>query len=478
MFFPLLQRHLTRHLTSHRFLNNAVVDELSAIVGRSNASSSEIVRQEHSGDHSPYARTLPDIVVYPENTAQVSAVAKTCYKHGVPMVPYAYGAGLEGGVHAVNGGVCISFAHMNRIVDVHPIDFYVDVQPGATWRQVNAYIHDTGLWFPIDTGAECSIGGMCATTASSTNAILYGTMRENVLNLEVVLSDGQVIDTAGKKGRCNKSVSGYNLTNLFIGSEGTLGLITKATLRLRCLPLSIISTVCTFPSVTAAMTAVASLLRSNIPLARVDFMDEVSVRVCNHFIHKPVPEMPTLFIEIHGTTASTRCHVEAVKEIVHNNGASNFKWATDKEQRSLLWKSRNALHYATYRMRDTAQIIATDVCVPIGNLPELITETKEDFEANWIIGSALSHMADGTFHTTIMLDPENKEEAEKVGEVSARVWDRALKLDGSCSAEHGIGLGRRELLHRQMGNDALALMKSIKTALDPKNIMNPGKIFF
>ncbi|XP_064473709.1 probable D-lactate dehydrogenase, mitochondrial [Ornithodoros turicata] len=473
-------RRLSMHFLAQqrtRALSQAVIDEISSIVGQENVNRSTTVRQKHSFDQGPYNPAAPDIVVFPGSTAEVSRVARTCYEHGVPMVPYGYGSGFEGGVQAVNGGVCICFQNMNKVLEVQGNDHTAIVQPGVSWREINAFVHQSGLWFPVDTGVDSSIGGMCATSASTTNAILYGTMRQNALNLEVVLPDGKVIDTAGKTKRCFKSTAGYNLTSLFIGSEGTLGIITKATLRLYCLPEVITTAVCTFPTVTSAIDTVLLLLRTNIPVARVDFIDDLSIRVCNQFTNKFTPAVPTLFIDLHATNSSTSEYIKDVKEIVHDSGGGDFKWATDKEERSRLMWSRNSLYFATRTMKSEARGILNDVSVPISNLPELITETKEDIEAVGIVGSTLAHVGDGTFHTTVLFDPSNKEELVKAREVSARISDRALRLDGTCSAEHGIGLGKKDLLLRQVGKDGLELMRSIKKSFDPKNIMNPGKIF-
>lgn len=479
---------MTRHLSKvprinqrwrpqHRFLGQAIIAELKSIVGSKNASGSHAVREQHANDESPYRPAVPDFVVFPGSTEQVSRVVQTCYAHGIPMVPYGSGTGLEGGVQALNGGVCISLERMDKVLEVHSRDFDAIVQPGVIWRTLNKFVNDVGLWFPVDPGADGSLGGMCATSASGSNAVRYGTMRENVLNLEVVLPDGRVINTAGKGHRARKTVAGYSLTNLFVGSEGTLGIITKATLCLHSIPEAIVAATCSFPSVTAAVDTSVELLQNSIPVARIEIADDVSIKACNNFRRTAFPEAPTLFIEFHTTRSSIQEQMNAAFAIARGNGASECQWATDVEERSLLWRARQTLYYAARALRHHTRCLVTDVCVPITCLPELIAETKGDLQECGIMGTIHGHVADGNFHAMLLFDPRHEKEWAIVREIADRMADRALKLDGSCAGEHGIGLGKLELLRKEVGDDGIDVMKGIKKTLDPKNLMNPGKIF-
>lgn len=394
------------------------------------------------------------------------------------MIPFGSGSGLEGGVQATQGGVCVDMSQMDNMVNLHASDFDVVVEPGLTWRNLNAQIRDTGLWFPVDPGADASLGGMCSTSASGTNAVRYGTMRENVLNLEVVLPDGTIINTSGKGRRPRKTSAGYNMTNLFVGSEGTLGIITQATLRLHSAPQVVVAATCAFPTVKSAIDATVQVLQCSVPVARIEFLDEVTLQACNKYSKTDFKETPTLFLEFHGSSeASVREQVDTVMEVAESNGGSDFQWAREPEERSRLWKARHAVFYATCALRANTRCYVTDVCVPISGLPDLVASAKEDLAANNILGTVVGHVGDGNFHTMMLFDPSNATEVEKVRQVAHQLASRALELGGTSTGEHGIGIGKQDLLLREMGNNGVKLMKSIKNAIDPKGLMNPGKVF-
>lgn len=462
---------------SRRLFSQEVAKQLEEIVGTKNMGATEAVREQHARDESAHPLARPDLVVFPETTDQVSRIASVCYSNDVPMVPFGSGSGLEGGVQALKGGVCIDVTRMDKILDVHNNDFDVTVEPGVTWRNLNSYIRDTGLWFPVDPGADASLGGMCATSASGTNAVRYGTMRENVLNLEVVLPNGTVIYTAGKNRRPRKTSAGYNLTNLFVGSEGTLGIITKATLRLHSSPEVIMAAICSFPTVVAAIDTTVQVLQSNIPIARIEFLDDVTIKACNQYSKTSFAEASTLFLEFHGSEASIKEQVDVTMEIAQSNGGSNFEWAKETEERNRLWKARHAVFYATCALKPNTRCYVTDVCVPISRLPDLVASTKEDIANNDVLGTVVGHVGDGNFHSMLLFDPNDPAEWEKIKKISVRLAMQALDMGGTCTGEHGIGLGKQELLVHEIGQEGVDVMRSLKTAIDPKNLMNPGKIF-
>lgn len=469
-----------RRVQSHTTMTSAALDNvLSAfrsICGEDGVSLGEAVREQHGRDESVHRCHPPDVVVFPHCVDEVSALAKVCHKHNLPIIPFGTGTGLEGGVNAMTGGVCFSLRNMDQVLDLHPEDFDVTVEPGVTRKALNAYLRDTGLWFPVDPGADASLCGMAATSASGTNAVRYGTMRENVLNLEVVLADGTVIHTAGKGRRPRKTSAGYNLTNLFVGSEGTLGIITKTTLRLYGIPEAMVSAVCSFPSVQAAVDSTVQILQAGVPIARIEFLDEVMIDACNRFSSLSYPVSPTLFLEFHGSQQSLEEQVNTTEDITHSNGGSDFQWARDAETRNRLWKARHDAWYSALALRPGCKAYATDVCVPLSQLPQIIVETKQDLTDSRLTGPIAGHVGDGNFHCVMVVDPSDSEELHRLHLFTERLARRALAMDGTCTGEHGVGLGKRALLCEEMGPTAIRVMHGLKDALDPKNLMNPGKI--
>ncbi|XP_064610361.1 probable D-lactate dehydrogenase, mitochondrial [Liolophura sinensis] len=458
-------------------ISSSVVESLAAVVGEKQVSSAVAIRDQHSHDESHHSWYLPDLVVFPKTVEEVSQVARICYDNELPIIPFGSGTGLEGGVNAEVGGVCIDLNKMDRILSVHPEDFDCTVEAGVLRKTLNNYLRDTGLWFPIDPGADASLCGMCATSASGTNAVRYGTMRENVLNLEVVLSDGRVINTAGAGRRTKKTSAGYNLTNLFVGSEGTLGIITKATLRLYGIPETTISAVCSFPSVQAAVDTTVQVLQCGIPMARIEFLDDVMMNACNLYSNLNYKVANSLFLEFHGSGKHVEEQVAVVEELASMNEGENFVWAKEAEERNRLWKARHDIVYASMALKKGSKPYSTDVCVPISHLPEVIVKTKEDIAESGVVGPIVGHVGDGNFHVFFPVNPDRPDELKAVKELSDRMAKRALALNGTCTGEHGIGMGKRHLLTEEIGETGVEVMKQLKAALDPKNLMNPSKVF-
>ncbi|KAG8437237.1 hypothetical protein GDO86_008081 [Hymenochirus boettgeri] len=457
-------------------VNTEFVDGLRAVVGETNISTALAVREQHGRDESMHSCKPPDVVIWPENVHQVSTLAKLCYCNNVAIIPYGTGTGLEGGVSAIKGGVCFNMTKMDKILNLNAEDFYVTVEPGITRKALNSYLRDSGLWFPVDPGADASLCGMAATGASGTNAVRYGTMRENVINLEVVLPDGRILNTAGKDRRFRKTSAGYNLTSMFVGSEGTLGIITKASLRLHGIPEAVVSAVCAFPSIQAAVDSTVQILQCGIPIARIEFLDDVMIDACNKFNGLSYPVLPTLFLEFHGTKNGLREQVQQTEEITQINGGSDFTWAKDQEERNKLWTARHNAWYAALALRPGSRGYSTDVCVPISRLPEIIVETRKDLIESNLTGPIAGHVGDGNFHCIMVLNLDDKDEVRRVKEFTDRLARRALAMNGTCTGEHGIGLGKRQLLEEEIGEVGIATMKQIKATLDPKNLMNPGKV--
>ncbi|XP_028357631.1 probable D-lactate dehydrogenase, mitochondrial [Phyllostomus discolor] len=457
-------------------LSEDFVEALKAIVGSPHVSTAAAVREHHGHDESMHRCQPPDAVVWPQNVEQVSRLAALCYRQGVPIIPYGTGTGLEGGVCAVQGGVCVNLTHMDRILALNPEDFSVVVEPGVTRKALNTHLRDCGLWFPVDPGADASLCGMAATAASGTNAVRYGTTRENVLNLEVVLPGGQVLHTAGQGRRFRKSAAGYNLTGLFVGSEGTLGLITAATLRLHPVPEATVAATCAFPSVQAAVDSTVNILHAAVPVARIEFLDEVMIDACNRYSKLNYPVAPTLFLEFHGSEQALAEQVQQAEKITQDNGASHFSWAKEAEERSQLWAARHNAWYASLALRPGSKGYATDVCVPISRLPEILVQTKEDLKASGLTGCIVGHVGDGNFHCILMVDPEDAEELRRLKAFAQQLGRRALALHGTCTGEHGIGLGKRQLLQDEVGAVGMETMRQLKATLDPRGLMNPGKV--
>lgn len=428
--------------------------------------------EQHGRGESYHPTLPPDAVCYAESTAEVAAIVKLCAAQRVPIIAFGGGTSLEGHVGATWGGVCIDLSRMQRIIAVRPDDLDVTVEAGVTRMQLNAELRTTGLFFPVDPGGESTLGGMAATRASGTNAVRYGTMRENVLNLTVVLADGQVIKTGG---RARKSSAGYDLTRLFVGSEGTLGIITEVTLRLYGIPETTCAAVCTFPTIAAAVSSVVSIIQYGIPVSRVELLDARTVQAVNRFSHMGLVETPTLFFEFAGSPASVAEQVELTREIVESNGASGFQAAGDADARNALWRARHSVHYAMQSMRPNGRIWSTDVCVPISALTRCIAETAEDVARVSFFVGMVGHVGDGNFHLGMVVDPGNAAELVEAEALNERVVERAIALEGTCTGEHGIGSGKIKFMPLEHGA-ALGVMHLVKQALDPLGLMNPGKI--
>ncbi len=449
-----------------------VIEALRAVVG-DRVSTSESVREHHSHGESWHAPGLPDVVVFPTSTSEVAAIVARCAERRTPIVPFGMGSSLEGHVNAINGGVSLDLTRMTRVLRLSPEDLDISVEAGLTRLKLDAHLKNTGLMFPIDPGADATIGGMAATRASGTTAVRYGTMRDNVLGLTVVLADGRIIKTGG---RARKSSSGYDLTRLFVGSEGTLGVITELTLRLYGRPEAVRAAVCPFESMAGAANTVIQTIQLGIPVARIEIIDEAQLRVVNAYSKTDYPLAPTLFFEFHGTSdVAVEDQIRAVEEIAREHGARGFKWASSLEDRNTLWQARHNAYYATVASRPGARAWTTDICVPISHLAECILETQADLADAKVEAPLVGHAGDGNFHLIIMLDPADRTEFDTITRISERLVERALKFGGTCSGEHGVGIGKLKYLHAEHG-DALDVMRSIKKAIDPHNLMNPGKL--
>ena len=448
-----------------------VVSRLEAQFGE-RFSKTAAMRERFGKDESFHASVPPDAVVTPKSTEEVSQIVKLCAEHGVPVIPYGTGTALEGHVAALYGGISVNMQEMNDVIEVHDEDLDVVVQPGGTRKQLNQYLHDRGLFFPIDPGADASIGGMTACRASGTNAVRYGTMRENVLALTVVLADGRVIKTSR---RARKSAAGYDLTRLFVGSEGTLGVITEITLKLYGIPEAISSAVCTFPDLDSAVGTVINTIQYGVPVARIELLDEAQIDAINRYSKTDLAVAPTLFLEFHGSTQGVAEQAQVVQELAADAGGSNFQWTTNTEERNRLWQARHDAAYACKALRPDGEIWATDVCVPISQLAECIRETQRDIKESNLVAPIVGHVGDGNFHLVLLVDKDDPEENERAQQLHERMVMRALAMGGTCTGEHGIGYGKLDFLIAEHG-EAVSVMRAIKQALDPDNIMNPGKI--
>ena len=428
--------------------------------------------EQHGKDESAHPVAPPDAVVFPENTAEVAQIVGLCGKHGVPVIAFGAGSSLEGHVLAIHGGVSLDLSRMNRILAVHVDDLDAVVEAGVTRKQLNQHLHDSGLFFPIDPGADATLGGMAATRASGTNAVRYGTMREIVMGLTVVLADGRVIHTGG---RARKSSAGYDLTRLFVGSEGTLGIITELTLRLYPQPEAVSAAVCAFPSVDAAVRAVIQTIQIGVPIARCELLDALTITAVNRFSNLGLREAPMLFCEFHGTAASVAEQAQTVQEIAKELGGMDFEWATKQEDRTRLWQARHEAYPACRRLRPGNRAFSTDVCVPISQLAECIAETNRDIATATMPVALFGHVGDGNFHLVVLIDPNDQANIDEAEAINRRVVMRALRMGGTCTGEHGIGFGKLDFLDAEHG-DAMPVMAAIKNTLDPHNLLNPGKI--
>ena len=448
------------------------VDELVALLG-DRVSTNPNVRDTHGKDESWHHPHRPDAVVFPKTNEEVSEIVKICARHNIPVIAYGTGTCLEGNVIPHRGGVVVDLMNMDQVLRVSQEDLDCTVQARVTRKQLNEHIKDLGLFFPIDPGADASLGGMAATRASGTNAVRYGTMRENVLALTVVLADGRIIRTSR---RARKSAAGYDLTRIFVGSEGTLGIITEVTLRLYGVPESMASAVCSFDSLEGAIDTVIQTIQLGIPVARIELLDDVQMNAVNQFSKLDYPVKDTLFLEFHGSETGVQEQAELVQAIAEENSGGEFKWTTKAEERNKLWAARHDVTYATKSLRPGAEIWATDVCVPISKLAECIIETKKDLKESFLIAPLVGHVGDGNFHLGFLINRDDKKEMEEAERLNDRLVMRALALDGTCTGEHGIGLGKMKFLTAEHG-EGVSVMREIKKALDPYNIMNPGKIF-
>ncbi len=431
------------------------------------------VREQH-GNTVTWVKAEPaDAVVYPQSTEEVSDIVKLCAAHRVPVIAFGTGTSLEGHVNAPFGGICLDLGQMKRVIAVNTEDLDCVIEPGVTRKELNEHLRDQGLFFPIDPGADASIGGMVATRASGTNAVRYGTMKDCVLSLTVVLPNGDVVKTGG---RAKKSSSGYDLTRLFVGSEGTLGIITEITLRLHGIPEATSAGVCQFPTVKAACDAVIAAIQLGIPVARIELLDEMQVRALNLYSKLGLPETPMLLLEFHGSDASVQEQAERFGEIATDNGGGDFQWATKPEDRTKLWQARHDAHWSVRALRPGANSISTDVCVPISRLAECVAETQRDIADMGLLAPIVGHVGDGNFHCLPLVDTDSPAEVANVQSFIDRLVKRAIAMGGTCTGEHGVGQKKMKYLEAEHGAPAVELMRTLKRAIDPLNIMNPGKI--
>jgi D-lactate dehydrogenase (cytochrome) len=450
----------------------AVIAALAAMVGN-RLVTSQAVREQHGNTLTWIGNQPPDAVVFPQNTEEVQQIVRLCASERVPVIAFGAGTSLEGQVNAPFGGVCLDFRDMNSVLAVHAEDLDCVIQPGITRKQLNEHLRDRGVFFPIDPGADASLGGMAATRASGTNAVRYGTMKDNVLSLKVVLADGEVMTTAR---RAKKTSAGYDLTRLIVGSEGTLGVITELTLRLAGIPEAVAAGVCPFPSVEAACNATILTIQSGIPVARIELLDALQVHACNLYSKLGLPETPMLFVEFHGTDAGVAEQSQRFGDIARELGGGPFDWATKGEDRTRLWQARHDAYWAQRGLRPSTQPLATDVCVPLSRLAECLTATQRDIADSKLVAPIVGHVGDGNFHVGLLVDMDDEAEVERVHAFLERLTQRALTMDGTCTGEHGVGQGKMKYLPAEHGEPALDAMRAIKRALDPLNIMNPGKI--
>ncbi len=440
----------------------------------SRCSSAAAVCEQHGRDESPYPTTPPELVLFCESTADVAFAVQQAAQHAVPVIPFGIGSSLEGHLLAVQGGISLDLSRMNQVLQLNAEDLTVTVQPGVTREQLNREIRDTGLFFPIDPGANATLGGMAATRASGTNAVRYGTMRDNVLALEVVTAQGEVIRTGT---RARKSSAGYDLTRLFVGSEGTLGVMTELTLKLYPLPEAVSAAICHFPSVDAAVQATMLIIQMGVPIARCELLDANAVRAVNAHDKLALREQPMLLMEFHGSPAGVAEQAATVQDIAREHGGEDFQWATTPEERTRLWTARHHAYFAALQTKPGCRCVTTDTCVPISRLAESIGDSQLEADAAGLPYFIVGHVGDGNFHVGYLVDPDKPEERATAERLSEQLVQRALRLGGTCTGEHGIGLHKMGFLVDEAGEGAVAMMRTLKRALDPLNIMNPGKIF-
>ena len=448
-------------------------DELKGFLG-DRLTTSKAIRLEHSHDESWHLpENIPDAITYPETSEEVSKIIKFAYQNDIPVIPFGTGTALEGHVHALKGGITINSSKMNQIIELNNSDMDCRVQAGVTRKELNDYIRDTGLFFPVDPGANASIGGMCATRASGTTTVKYGTIREQVMGLEVVMPDGKIIKTGT---RARKSAAGYDLSHLMLGSEGTLGFITEINLKLHGRPEAVSAGVCTFKDLKGAIDTVIESIQIGLPLSRIELLDEVQIKAINEYKKTSHEIGPTLFVEIQGMPLSVKEQSEIFRDIANTNNILKFQWSDRSEEIEILWGARHDAYYAALALAPGKKAFTTDICVPISNLTDCIIETKKDIEQSNIIAPIVGHVGDGNFHLIMLLDPENKKEVSEAKQLNDKLVNRALRMEGTSTGEHGIGIGKKEFLKTEQGL-SVEIMSQIKKAIDPKNIMNPGKIF-
>jgi D-lactate dehydrogenase (cytochrome) len=449
------------------------LDAIRAVLG-DRLTTATAVREQHGKDQTYHPGAPPDAVGFPHTTEEVSAIVKVCAAHRLPVIAYGTGTSLEGHIAALRGGITLDLSQMNQVLEVNAEDLDCLVQAGVTRNQLNAHLRDTGLFFPIDPGADASLGGMAATRASGTNAVRYGTMRDNVLGFTAVLADGEVIRTGG---RARKSSAGYDLTRLLVGSEGTLAVITEVRLRLHGIPEAMSSAVCPFPSLEDAVNTVIVTIQSGVPVARIELLDELTMDACIRYSKlEPYRVAPTLFFEFHGSKAHVAEQAETVEAIARDFGGADFQWTARAEERNRLWQARHDAFWATVALRPGAKGIVTDVCVPISRLAECITAVKADIAQNRLLAPLVGHVGDGNFHLIFLVDLHDPDEVARAKAVNGRMVEQALALGGTCTGEHGVGYGKIRYLEAEHGPAGVRVMRAIKHALDPDNIMNPGKI--
>ena len=451
---------------------DAIAPQLQQMFGQ-RISTNPTVLDVHGRGEGFHETAPPDAVVFPLSTDEVSQLAKLCFAHGVPIVPFGAGTSLEDHVAAHHGGVCIDFSEMNQILDVHAQDMDAVVQPGVRRKQLNQHLRDTGLFFPIDPGADATIGGMAATRASGTAAVKYGTMKDVVLALEVVMADGRIVNTAQ---RARKSAAGYDLTRIFVGSEGTLGIITAITVKLFGIPEAVSAAVAAFPTIEDAVNCVIATVQMGVPMARIELMDTMSMKAVNQYSKLGYAEAPTLFLEFEGSEASVAEQAATFHAIAEDFSVLGFEQASQLEERNRLWTARHNAYFAGLALKPGCQAFTTDVCVPLSNLAECISRTHQSLEDSPLLATILGHVGDGNYHTLLMFDPENGEELIEAERINAQIVNHALELEGTCTGEHGVGSGKTKYLRKELGDGAVDVMAAIKAALDPTNIMNPGKI--
>jgi D-lactate dehydrogenase (cytochrome) len=451
---------------------DAAIAELAASFGN-RLVTSRAVREQHANITTWHSVAPPDAVVVPQSTKDVQQAVRICARHRVPVIPFGAGTSLEGHTNAPFGGVSIDMKDMNRILAVHPTDFDCVIEPGVTRKRLNDELRDQGLFFPVDPGADASLGGMASTGASGTTAVRYGTMKDNVLSLQVVLPNGDLMTTAQ---RARKTSAGYDLTRLIVGAEGTLGVITELTLKLHGIPEAMSAAVCAFPSLESACQAAITAIQSGIPMARVELLDETQVRVCNAYSKLGLAERPMLFLEFHGSAEGVAEQAKRFGEIINEFGGGGFEWTKASEDRTRLWQTRHDMFWAISSYRAGAKVVVTDVCVPISRLAECVTETRDDIERSRLVAPIVGHVGDGNFHAGLMVMMDDADEVSRAKAFIERLAERAIAMHGTCTGEHGIGEGKKHFLVQEYGEVAVGMMRTLKRAFDPEGIMNPGKV--